>query len=236
MAASTPGEPAQDPAGANPSPAIPSALDMVYIDNALLVLNKPAGLLSVPGKGVDKQDCLSTRVQHQYPEALVVHRLDMATSGLLLMARNPDAQRRLNHAFSERQVHKRYAAVVHGQMNPSQIRSDGWGVIDLAIAVDWPNRPLRIIDPVLGKPSTTRWRISGNNPAGDTTRIELEPVTGRSHQLRVHLQALGHPIIGDRLYAPAQPQSPRLLLHACLLELVHPLTGATLHFESDVPF
>lgn len=218
-----------------PTTALPT-LDLLYADDALLVLDKPAGLLSVPGKGADKQDCLSARVQQHYPEALIVHRLDMATSGLMLMARHPEVQRHLNHAFSTRQVHKRYEAVVQGQINPSLMRDDGWGVIDLPIAVDWPNRPLRIIDPLLGKTSITRWRISGKNQAGDNTRIELEPVTGRSHQLRVHLLALGHPILGDCLYAPTQTQSSRLLLHACLLQLAHPRTGAPMRFESRVPF
>jgi tRNA pseudouridine32 synthase/23S rRNA pseudouridine746 synthase len=213
-------------------------IPVLYADDALLVLDKPAGLLSVPGRGDDKQDCLSARVQRHVADALVVHRLDMATSGLLLMARGIDMQRRLNRAFAERQVHKRYLAVVDGQVNPP---ADGdWGVIDLPILTDWPRRPLRIID-ARGQPSVTRWRVLAHNqlPTGRAvSRLELEPVTGRSHQLRVHLQALGHAIVGDALYASADLQAAgdRLLLHACELSLAHPQSGAPLHFSSPPAF
>jgi tRNA pseudouridine32 synthase/23S rRNA pseudouridine746 synthase len=239
---------------------------IVYVDDALLVLNKPPGLLSVPGRGPDKQDCLSSRVQQHYPDALVVHRLDMATSGLLIMARGAQVQRLLNDAFAQRTVHKRYTAVVHGRPAGT---ANTWHTIDLPIAVDWPRRPLRIIDHQHGKPSTTRWRTlhpdnqpdcqsdyqphhesvsppniqSGCPPdkrSGEalfsttttSTRLELEPVTGRSHQLRVHLQALGHPILGDALYAPAAiaAMAPRLLLHAHSLALTHPTEGRALAF------
>jgi tRNA pseudouridine32 synthase/23S rRNA pseudouridine746 synthase len=179
------------------------ALQFHHLDADLLVVDKPAGLLAVPGRGEDKQDCLSARVQHIYPDALVVHRLDMATSGLMLMARNPSAQRVLSLAFAERRVHKRYVAVVHGLMTRSVDAAhdaDGWHLIDLPIAVDWPNRPLRVINHDTGKPSQTRWRVDGQDAATHTTRLLLEPLTGRSHQLRVHLQALRHPIVGDALY------------------------------------
>jgi tRNA pseudouridine32 synthase/23S rRNA pseudouridine746 synthase len=215
----------------------PRALDIVYIDDALLVLKKPAGLLAVPGKGADKQDCLSARVQAQHPDALVVHRLDMATSGLLLMARSISMQRALGALFEQRKVHKRYVAVVDGQPAPAP-GPDGWSLIDLPIVVDWPRRPLRIIDAERGKASQTRWRALAFDAATNSTRVELAPITGRSHQLRVHLQALGHPILGDRLYAPlpVQARSARLLLHACALQLVHPLSGAALQFESAAPF
>lgn len=211
---------------------------MRYADDSLLVLNKPAGLLSVPGKGEDKQDCLSARIQRHYPDALVVHRLDMATSGLLLMARSPAAQRSLSQAFAARQVYKRYEAVVQGRLSPLLQAEDGWGMIVLPIALDWPRRPLRVIDAVLGKPSITRWRVHSYNEAADTSRLQLEPVTGRSHQLRVHLQALGHPILGDTLYAPlpVQARAARLLLHACALRFKHPVSGAVLQFESAAPF
>ena len=170
------------------------------------MVDKPAGLLAVPGRGEDKQDCLSTRVQQIYPDALVVHRLDMATSGLMLMARNPAAQRKLSLAFAERRVHKRYVAVVHGRLTSpvvSESDAEGWGLIDLPIAVDWPNRPLRVINHATGKPSQTRWRVDSQDPQAETTRLLLEPLTGRSHQLRVHLLALGHPIVGDALYGPS---------------------------------
>jgi tRNA pseudouridine32 synthase/23S rRNA pseudouridine746 synthase len=214
-----------------------AAVSVVHCDDHLLVLDKPAGLLSVPGRGADKADCLSARAQALYPNALIVHRLDMATSGLLLMARDADMQRRLSQAFAEREVSKRYIAVVAGRLE-TPATADGWGVIDLPIAADWPRRPLRIIDRERGQASLTRWRVLGEGAAADTTRIELEPVTGRSHQLRVHLQALGHPILGDALYAPAAIASaaPRLLLHACSLRLVHPHSGEALEFSSAGPF
>lgn len=207
---------------------------VVYADDTLLVLDKPAGLLSVPGKGEDKQDCLSSRVQQQHANALVVHRLDMATSGLLVMALGAAAQRNLSEAFAKREVHKRYVAVVDGWLAPPVA---DWGVIDLPILLDWPNRPLRIIDPQ-GKPSCTRWRVMQHDPTKQTTRIELEPVTGRSHQLRVHLQALQHPILGDGWYGtPAShAKANRLLLHATRLELTHPVSGQAMVFVSEPPF
>ena len=218
---------------------------LLYADDSLLVLNKPAGLLSVPGRGEDKQDCLSARVQSRFADALIVHRLDMATSGLMLMARGPAVQRQLNEAFASRAVHKRYIAVVDGHLPAPLNTMDGWGDIDLPIAVDWPRRPLRVIDPVLGKPSQTRWRVLAHHSAPDgtphfmpTTRLELEPVTGRSHQLRVHLQAIGHAILGDALYgcARTQAQSDRLLLHAHTLTLAHPLDGRELALTCPAPF
>jgi len=206
-----------------------------YADDTLLVVDKPSGLLAVPGRGVDKQDCLAARVQARYPDALIVHRLDMATSGLMVMARGVAAQRALSQAFAAREVNKRYIAVVAGRLKSPPL---GWGIIDLPIIVDWPNRPLRIIDHQLGKPSLTRWRVLETNEAGTRTRVELEPITGRSHQLRVHLRELGHPILGDALYAPqdVQAMSERLLLHAWSLRLVHPISGEALTFESPAPF
>jgi tRNA pseudouridine32 synthase/23S rRNA pseudouridine746 synthase len=211
------------------------AFELVYADAALLVLAKPSGLLSVPGRGADKQDCLASRVQAVFPDACVVHRLDMDTSGLMLMARGAAAQRALGKAFAARGVGKRYVAVVAGHLAPPV---DAWGTIDLPLACDWPNRPRQVVDFATGRPSQTRWRVLGEVPAADATRVELEPVTGRSHQLRVHLAALGHPILGDPLYAPpaARAGVPRLLLHACALRLAHPLTGAALAFEHEAPF
>ena len=215
----------------------------LYQDDDLLVLDKPAGLLSVPGRGDDKQDCLAARAQQTWRDALVVHRLDMATSGLMLMARSPDMQRRLGDAFAQRRVGKRYLAVVEGRLAaPPQ----GWGLIDLPIAPDWPNRPLRVIDALHGKPSATHWRVLPDDErwhafadaasrATPCTRLELEPLTGRSHQLRVHLKALGHAILGDPLYGAAL-RAQRLLLHAWRLELAHPRSGATMRFESPAPF
>ncbi len=212
---------------------IPEGIEVIHQDDALLVLNKPSGLLSVPGRGEDKQDCLIARVQAQFPDALVVHRLDMATSGLIVMARGLDAQRALSAAFERRQLHKRYLAVVAGLL---PIGAD-WQTIDLPILVDWPNRPLRTIHPE-GQASQTRWRCVAQDLARGTSRLELEPLTGRSHQLRVHLQALGHPILGDALYAPepVQAMAPRLLLHACALGLAHPQSGAALHWDCPPAF
>ena len=214
---------------------------MLHADEALLVLEKPAGLLAVPGRGEDKQDCLSRRAQAQWPDALVVHRLDMSTSGLVVMARGLEAQRALSRAFEQRRVHKRYLAVVAGHLANLQ-PDNGWNTIDLPLAVDWINRPRSKVCLETGKPSLTRWRLAEpQTPAEHTdiaTRVELEPVTGRTHQLRVHLQALGHPIAGDALYAtPAQQAlSNRLLLHADMLELPHPVTGQRLRFHSPCPF
>ena len=204
-----------------------------YADAHLLVLNKPAGLLSVPGKGADKQDCLSSRVQKSYSDALIVHRLDMATSGLMLMARGPIIQAALSKLFETRTIHKRYIAVVDGHMPANS----NWQLIDLPIALDWPNRPLRIIH-AAGKPSMTRWRVLHHDKDASTTRLELEPITGRSHQLRVHLKALGHPILGDALYAPADIQAKAgvLLLHACALRFLHPVSGQAMVFENAPVF
>lgn len=220
-----------------PIDATDEALPLVHADRHLLVVDKPAGLLSVPGRGPGKQDCASARVHRGHPDALVVHRLDMATSGLLLMARGPAMQRALSLAFEQRRVGKRYLAMVAGHMEPSR-DAGGWGGIDLPLAADWPNRPRQAVDWVHGRPSRTRWRVLGYDAARDATRVELEPVTGRSHQLRVHLMALGHPILGDSLYAPpaVRERAPRLLLHASVLELVHPATGERLRWCSPVPF
>ena len=214
----------------------PLAVQALYEDTDILVLHKPAGLLCVPGRGPDKQDCLSARAQQRWPGALIVHRLDQATSGLVLMARHIDAQRTLNQAFAERQVHKRYVAVVQGQMQPPG--EGAWAEIDMPIAADWERRPLRVIDPAHGKPSLTRWRAEAHDATAGTTRVLLEPVTGRTHQLRVHLAALGHAILGDALYADAATlaRSPRLLLHASELALAHPATGEPLQFHWPAEF
>ncbi|OYY92994.1 MAG: RNA pseudouridine synthase [Hydrogenophilales bacterium 28-61-23] len=219
-----------------PPPAGDVPFELLYVDDHLLVLNKPSGLLSVPGRGPDKQDCLSARAQRRYPDALIVHRLDMQTSGLLAMARGIEAQRALNRAFEQRQVHKRYQAVVDGIARV--IGPEEWGVIDLPLELDWPNRPKHIVDYQHGRPSVTRWRVLSPDRERNGTRLELEPITGRSHQLRVHLQAIGHPILGDDLYASADAvaRADRLLLHACELNLPHPATGELISFSSPPPF
>ena len=202
------------------------------MDEHLLVMDKPAGLLAVPGRGEDKQDCLAARAQAVWPDALVVHRLDMATSGLFLMGRGLHMQRVLSRAFAERAVHKRYEAVVAGELAIPGTQ----GVIELPLAADWPKRPLQKVDHAQGRPSTTRWEVLACLEGA--TRLALEPVTGRTHQLRVHLQAIGHPILGDVLYAPPQVQAlaSRLLLHATALQLTDPATGEPLSFVSAAPF
>jgi tRNA pseudouridine32 synthase / 23S rRNA pseudouridine746 synthase len=183
---------------------------VIHADDRLVVVDKPPGLLSVPGR--TEADCASARVQALYPDALVVHRLDQATSGLLLFARGIDAQRELSADFAGRRVDKVYTAVVAGHLQ-------GEGLIDLPLAADWPNRPRQQVDRERGKPSQTRWRVLAHE--GAHTRVLLSPLTGRSHQLRVHLAHLGHAILGDTLYASADIAAarPRLLLHASELHL-----------------
>lgn len=217
--------------GIDPEPT----LDLLYCDDSLLVLNKPAGLLSVPGRGENKQDCFHRRVQTRFPDALVVHRLDMATSGVILFARNKVVQRQLGDAFAHRDVRKRYEAIVAGIV-PYPMGQ--WTDIDLPIAVDWPNRPLRVIDKNGGKASLTRVQCTGHNATAQTSRVLLEPVTGRSHQLRVHMQAVGHSILGDTLYATEQirTRAPRLLLHACQIAFHHPRSGQIKEFHCPAEF
>jgi tRNA pseudouridine32 synthase/23S rRNA pseudouridine746 synthase len=204
-------------------------IEWLYQDNAVLAVDKPAGLLSVPGRGEANRDCVASRVQAAVPDALIVHRLDQATSGVMLFGRGAPAQRALSIAFAERRVGKRYEAVVHGD-----VRGDE-GEIDLPLLCDWPNRPRQKVDHDHGKPALTRWYVLSRD-AGHTTRLRLEPVTGRSHQLRVHLAAIGHAIVGDELYAAQAGVAQRLLLHACELRLPHPGDGRTLTVTSPLPF
>ena len=215
-----------------PVPPLTSAspLELLHVDDALVVVNKPSGLLSVPGKGPDKQDCLWTRLQAQHPSALVVHRLDQATSGLIVFALNAPTQRALSMAFEARQVDKRYLAWVEGVLPVSE----DWQTIDLPILLDWPNRPVHIID-AGGKPSLTHWRCVRQHPSLPGCLLELEPQTGRTHQLRVHLNAIGHPIWGDALYAPPAvlARSPRLMLHAQSLGLAHPVTNQAMRWTCE---
>jgi len=209
-----------------------STAELVYLDHALIVVNKPAGLLAVPGRGPDKADCLSARLQAIHPDAQIVHRLDMATSGLILLARGAEAQRRMSVAFAERRVAKTYIAVVDG------LPATDAGEIDLPLSADWPNRPRQKVDVLLGKPSCTRWQVLARDPMRGQTRLSLQPVTGRSHQLRLHLSAIGHAILGDRLYASAAVAgtASRLLLHASRLQFDHPDHGQTLDLASAPPF
>ena len=208
-----------------------NALELVYCDASLLAVNKPAGLLSVPGRGADKQDCLASRVQAEFSDALVAHRLDMATSGLLLFARGTEMQCRLSQMFSERAIGKRYMALVSGRIESAA------GEIVLPLLCDWPNRPKQKVDHASGKPSLTRYRVLAHDATTDATRVELEPVTGRTHQLRVHMAAIRHPILGDALYnEEANDSTERLMLHACSLNFTHPLSGEPLSLTSDAPF
>ena len=203
-------------------------IPVLWEDADLLFIDKPAGLLSVPGK--TEPDCVEARLRAQHPEALTVHRLDMATSGVMVFARNKAAQRHLGLQFERRHLSKRYEAMVHGV-----VERDG-GVIDLPLRADWPNRPRQMVCRDHGKPSLTEWRVLERRP--DRTRMLLLPRTGRSHQLRVHMRELGHSILGDRLYASgdALAASPRLLLHAAELSLFRPTGGERVTVASTVPF
>ncbi|MDE2095603.1 MAG: RNA pseudouridine synthase [Burkholderiales bacterium] len=209
-----------------------TGLALAHQDADCIVAVKPAGLLAVPGRGEHGRDCLAARVQAAFADALVVHRLDMATSGLMLFARGAPAQRRLSQAFAQREVHKRYTAVVHGRLDAAQ------GEIDLPLIADWPNRPRQKVDAQCGKPSLTRYRVIAFDEQRNTSRLELEPVTGRAHQLRVHLLAIGHPIVGDTLYAPPEVRAgaDRLLLHATSLRFMHPASGTPVQVDSAAPF
>lgn len=209
----------------------PNSLNLTYADDFILVLNKPAGLLSVPGRGTDKADSLATRVQAQFPDALIVHRLDRDTSGLLVLARGVEMHRRLSIAFAAREVDKRYVARVLGKPKKPT------GEINLPLIVDWPNRPKQHVNYSTGKPSLTRYSLLDHNVMSNTSLLELEPVTGRTHQLRVHLSEIGHPILGDTLYGGAVSDAARrLLLHACMLSFAHPSNNSPLAFICESPF
>ncbi|WP_377156046.1 pseudouridine synthase [Roseateles sp. UC29_93] len=212
-------------------PTLP-ALTIVHADRWRVVVDKPSGLLSVPGRGEHKQDCAWARVAAEFPDALIVHRLDQSTSGLIVFARGEAMQRALSEAFAARLVDKRYEAVVAGIVERDAFE------IDLPLIVDWPNRPRQMVDHERGKPSLTRVRVLDRDVAARTTRVELEPVTGRSHQLRVHLLAAGLPILGDALYAPPEvlAQAPRLLLHARDLNLPAVLDATPLSLHSPPDF
>lgn len=207
-------------------------LKIVHQDEALIVLDKPSGLLSVPGRGPAHADSLASRVQAEFPDARIVHRLDMATSGLIVLARGAAMERALSIAFQKRQVEKLYVAVVAGQI------AEDSGEIDLPLITDWPNRPRQKVDFELGKPSLTGFEVLARDAARSTSRVALTPHTGRSHQLRVHLLAIGHPILGDDLYGAeaSRTAAPRLLLHATALALPHPQSGAMLRLESPPDF
>ncbi|HEV3416349.1 MAG TPA: RluA family pseudouridine synthase [Pirellulales bacterium] len=203
---------------------------IVHADDSLIVLEKSAGLLAVPGRGAENQENLAGQTQRLFPNALIVHRLDRDTSGLMVMARGFEAQRNLSRQFEDRNVEKRYMAVVYG----SPDRGRGW--IDLPMRKDFDRPPRQCVDFAQGRPAITEWRVVERKV--DRARLELAPLTGRSHQLRLHLEQIGHPILGDKLYAheAALATSDRLLLHATRLSLVHPASGQVIAFASACPF
>jgi tRNA pseudouridine32 synthase/23S rRNA pseudouridine746 synthase len=208
---------------------------LLHHDDAIVVVDKPAGLLAVPGRGPEGAHNLVSLLAPHFGSLHVVHRLDQATSGLMVLARTLDALRPLHRAFAQREVAKRYVAVVRGHA------ADDAGEISLPLAADWPNRPRQKVDSETGRPSLTRWwcrvRLGEAGTARARSRLELEPHTGRSHQLRVHLAAIGHAIVGDRLYGDAaDANEPRLLLHAAMLGFGHPTSAQSLRFESPAPF
>jgi tRNA pseudouridine32 synthase/23S rRNA pseudouridine746 synthase len=204
-------------------------LDVIHADHELLVLNKPAGLLSVPGKGAHLADCLLSRAQEAFPTALLVHRLDRDTSGLMVFGLTPHAQRHLGLQFEKRQVKKTYVARLWGHLAPKS------GTVDLPLTADWPNRPRQMVCHETGRAAQTDWKVLRHE--AETTRVRFFPRTGRSHQLRVHALALGHPILGDPFYAEGPARDfERLMLHAEELRLRHPDGGAGQRFFCKAPF
>ena len=199
----------------------------LFIDDVLLVINKPSGLLSVPGKGEDKKDCMLIRIQEEFPNALLVHRLDMDTSGIMLFARSPEVQRELSIQFERRSIKKTYIAWIEGRLGLDE------GEVDLPLRKDMSQAlpPRHVVDLEKGKPAQTKWRVSERKD--ERTRVILHPLTGRSHQLRVHMQSLGHPIVGDPIYGTPDK---RLMLHAHSLNLDHPVHGDRIELESVSPF
>ncbi|KUM52711.1 RluA family pseudouridine synthase [Rheinheimera sp. EpRS3] len=213
-------------------PATSEPYQIVYEDDVLLVVNKPAQLLTVPGRHPQNQDCLIRRVQREFPFAEVVHRLDYDTSGLVILPLTKRVLSDISKQFQARTVQKHYVAVVEGKLAKAK------GVIDLAIAADEQRRPLYKICPQQGKPSQTRYQLLSYNAGTNQSRVKLEPVTGRSHQLRVHMLALGHVMLGDTLYASQAiaAKSPRLMLHAEYIRFVHPLSAQVMEFTASAPF
>ncbi|CUH59735.1 RluA family pseudouridine synthase [Thalassobacter stenotrophicus] len=204
-------------------------IPVIYHDDDILLVDKPEGLLSVPGRGEHLADCLLSRLQDMFPEVLLCHRLDRDTSGIMIFALSKLAQRKLGRAFETKRVKKRYIARVWGEV------AEPKGTIDLPLIVDWPNRPLQHVNHETGKPAVTDWERM--EVVDGTTRMKLMPRTGRSHQLRVHMLALGHPILGDPFYADGPALAfPRMMLHAEGLKLEHPITGKMERFEAPCPY
>ncbi len=216
-------------------PPLEPFLTVLHADSDILVVDKPSGLLSVPGKAADHADCLEARARERFSDARIVHRLDMDTSGVMILARNAAAHRHLGLQFERRKTQKTYVARVWGEIDEDE------GVIDLPLICDWPNRPRQMVSFEHGKAAETRWRVLDRERSGAgaaITRVRMWPKTGRSHQLRVHMLSLGHPILGDNLYAPEEAllAADRLQLHAETLSLHHPDGGEMLTFTSPCPF
>ena len=204
-------------------------LKILHEDHEVVLVDKPSGLLSVPGKGPELADCLMARVQAAFPTALLVHRLDRDTSGVMIFALTPHAQRHLGLQFEKRQTKKVYVARVWGEI------AEDRGEVDLPLIVDWPNRPRQMVDHENGRPAQTEWRVMKRKDG--ETRVKLMPRTGRSHQLRVHMQAIGHPILGDPFYAEGAARDfPRLMLHSQSLQFRHPDGGRGMRIAAAVPF
>ena len=214
----------------NYNPPMTPYLSIVYQDDDLLIVNKPSGLLTVPGKDPKHADCLIARVNRVFPNAKIVHRLDMATSGIICLAMHKEAHRNLSIQFQDRKTAKRYVARVFGKLEQQT------GSVDLPLICDWPNRPKQMVDHDKGKPSLTHFKVLEHE--AQATSVELTPITGRSHQLRVHMLSLGHPILGDRLYAHSEALAlaPRLQLHAEMLSLTHPASDEKMVFEAAPEF
>ncbi|MEL6587167.1 MAG: RluA family pseudouridine synthase [Pseudomonadota bacterium] len=205
------------------------AIPIVHQDAHLLVVDKPHGLLSVPGRGPHLADCLIARLAVTHPEVLLCHRLDRDTSGIMVFALTKEAQRKMGRLFETKRVKKRYVARVWGQV------AEAKGTIALPLIVDWPNRPLQHVNHETGKPAVTDWERLRHEEG--TTRMLLKPRTGRSHQLRVHMQSLGHPILGDPFYASGPALDyPRMMLHAEGLKFQHPVEDTTLRLSVPAPF
>ncbi len=216
-------------------PPMSPYLEIIFQDDDIVVLNKASGILSVPGRLPEHQDCLQNRVQRILPNATIVHRLDMATSGLIIMALNKAAHIAISRQFEQRKTQKTYLARVFGILEAKT------GSVDLPLICDWPNRPKQKVDHENGKQSLTHYKVVSQNDKADhqaSSLVELTPITGRSHQLRVHMLALGHPILGDKLYANerALSMSKRLQLHALTLSLFHPTTKEAITFSAPCPF
>jgi len=213
-------------------PPIHVDLDIIYQDEYMIVINKPSGLLSVPGRGENKQDCLVSRVKLQFPTALIVHRLDMSTSGIIVLALNVTVHKQLSELFARRKIEKKYIAVVDGVIDTVE------GEIDQSLICDWPNRPKQKVDKIHGKASSTYYRVIDINRTNNSCRVELSPKTGRTHQLRLHMQFLGHAILGDELYGEnnVANKAERLLLHASYIKFIHPVKKTKITLDSPVPF